>query len=718
MALKQIELIGFKSFAQKTTFDFSSGIAAIVGPNGSGKSNVIDAIRWILGERKAENIRGAKAEDLIFSGTPSRARVGMARVTITFDNRDKTFPSEYEEVAISRKVTRDGTSHYYLNEAEVRLKDIVAFFAESRLGTRGLTIVNQGNSDIFVRATPKERRTMIEEILGLRQYQLKKHEAERRLLNTKFNLEKVAAMVEELAPRLRLLKRQAARFEKQAELENELRELEKNYFGFRIGQLIREEEGLLPELTRVKQSLAKREAELVVTEQALKKVEGAGPHDQKSLADQKKKRNAIFEKRLKLSSEIARLDAKIEIFSTEVSTGASTRDLTGLLEEIWQLLDQFLESEDWARAEVELRPLLDRIEQILRGGDSQENISPDLEAAKEKLTEELQLVDEELKNLEDAEGEITGALEEFNQGFRKAYEAVNQKRNELRALEKEESALKLREERIRMKREELKHQAEQANRSLENFEAITSTLFDVQEAERRLFKLRSELMGIGEMDPALIREAKETEERHSFLTTQLEDLNKSSDDLAILIRDLDDKLHNEFTASLKNINDQFDHFFKLMFGGGRAHLKLVKPEPIAKGETDDDQLLTIPDDVSDAGHAVDHGGIEVEVNIPRKKIRGLEMLSGGERSLVSIAALFALISVSPPPFLVLDEVDAALDEGNAKRFADIVKDFSAKTQFMIVTHNRATMEAADILYGVTMGDDGTSKVVSLKLEQV
>ena len=109
-------------------------------------------------------------------------------------------------------------------------------------------------------------------------------------------------------------------------------------------------------------------------------------------------------------------------------------------------------------------------------------------------------------------------------------------------------------------------------------------------------------------------------------------------------------------------------------------------------------------------------GVEIEITIPRKKIGSLDMLSGGEKSLVSLAALFALISVSPPPFLVLDEIDAPLDEENARRFSDLVKEFSKKTQFIIVTHNRATMESADILYGVTMGDDGVSKTLSLKLD--
>ena len=201
--------------------------------------------------------------------------------------------------------------------------------------------------------------------------------------------------------------------------------------------------------------------------------------------------------------------------------------------------------------------------------------------------------------------------------------------------------------------------------------------------------------------------------------------------MAIRINDLDTELHEEFSGALKEINEQFNNFFRLMFGGGRGHLQLIKPEPKlesgpeseAEGGDGNDTKSDSSDgpvsnegEENDAAHEVDHGGIDIEVHIPRKKITGLDMLSGGERSLVSIAALFALISVSPPPFLVLDEVDAALDEKNAKKFSDIVKDFSKKTQFVIVTHNRSTMEAADLLYGVTMGEDGTSRILSLKLE--
>ena len=190
-------------------------------------------------------------------------------------------------------------------------------------------------------------------------------------------------------------------------------------------------------------------------------------------------------------------------------------------------------------------------------------------------------------------------------------------------------------------------------------------------------------------------------------------MEKAHKDLTGLIKELDDKIHDDFSKFLKAINEEFHRYFRLMFGGGQAKLKLqISNSQFPKESGADGENNGINEDNAQE----EQRGIDIDLNIPRKRISSLDMLSGGEKSLVSLAVLFALISVSPPPFLVLDEVDAALDEQNSKRFADLIRDFSKKTQFLIVTHNRATMEVADILYGVTMGEDGTSKVLSLKLE--
>ena len=204
-------------------------------------------------------------------------------------------------------------------------------------------------------------------------------------------------------------------------------------------------------------------------------------------------------------------------------------------------------------------------------------------------------------------------------------------------------------------------------------------------------------------------------ENGQFLIAQSGDLRDALLDLDSLKHDLREKIDHEFTAALHKINSEFSKFFEAMFGGGSAKLKIKSQKLQVTKKEDEDGTPTLAE--GEVGAPTSKNvGVDIEVHIPRKRVSGLEALSGGERSLVSIAVLFALVSVSPPPFLVLDEIDAALDERNARKFSQMFKEFSEKTQFVIVTHNRATMEVANVLYGVTMGEDGTSKVLSLKLE--
>ena len=242
--------------------------------------------------------------------------------------------------------------------------------------------------------------------------------------------------------------------------------------------------------------------------------------------------------------------------------------------------------------------------------------------------------------------------------------------------------------------------------------------------EHRIFRLRGDLASIGEVDHALMKEAEDTATRHAFLLKESEDLNKAVADLTALMHELNEKIKTEFDKSLHKINEEFAKFFALMFDGGSAKLKVLKPKAERTAEDEEDEDGEGADDARPKKanrrrtrlYQEKNGGVDIEIKLPRKKTTSLDMLSGGERSLVGIAALFAMVSVSPPPFLVLDEIDAPLDERNARRFGTMLKDFSKRTQFIVVTHNRATMEAADILYGVTLAEDGSSKVVSLKLE--
>ena len=294
------------------------------------------------------------------------------------------------------------------------------------------------------------------------------------------------------------------------------------------------------------------------------------------------------------------------------------------------------------------------------------------------------------------------------------------KRKELRELDGNKNRILFEGEKLNLKFQDLEDQLRQIGKSIKEL-PITNyqlpiTAEEFSEIERKMFKLRTELAAIGEIDESLIKEAQEVETHYNFLTSQSQDLEKAIIDLKNLIKELSEKIHFEFNASLKSINDEFNKFFKLMFGGGFAKLIVKREERKVKNNNDDE--ISEEKDVNEENNKDENEkfvGVDIDLNLPKKRITSLEMLSGGEKSLVSIAALFALISISPPPFLVLDEIDAALDENNSGRFADLIKEFSKKTQFIVVTHNRTVMEAADVLYGITMNDDGTSKLLSLKL---
>ncbi|MEI9967036.1 MAG: AAA family ATPase [Candidatus Moraniibacteriota bacterium] len=218
MYLKRLEINGFKSFAQKTALDFITShaehggermITAIVGPNGSGKSNVADAIRWAIGEQSSKNLRGKKSEDVIFAGTDKKARLGSASVTLYFDNADKRIPIEFAEVSITRKLYRSGESEYLINGSKVRLLDITDLLARAGIGRDSYSVITQGMSDALLAASPVERRSIFEDAAGVKPYQIEKERSQRKLAATEENLTKVAALLLEIEPHLKNLKRQA-----------------------------------------------------------------------------------------------------------------------------------------------------------------------------------------------------------------------------------------------------------------------------------------------------------------------------------------------------------------------------------------------------------------------------------------------------------------------------------------------------------------------------
>ena len=262
MRLKKLEIQGFKSFADRVEMSFENGITGVVGPNGSGKSNIADAVRWVLGEQSPKTLRGGKMEDVIFNGTEKRKKLGVCEVTLTFDNEDHALPTDYNEVAVTRRVYRSGEGEYMINRTACRLKDIIDLFRDTGIGKEGYSLIGQGRIDEILSAKSEERRQVFEEAAGIVKFKSRKIEAERRMENTRANLARVEDIIAELEKRIEPLKEQSQTAREYLQLQGELKGLELNAFlvrSDRFNQRIAEQQEALATLD---ESIAKDTAEI------------------------------------------------------------------------------------------------------------------------------------------------------------------------------------------------------------------------------------------------------------------------------------------------------------------------------------------------------------------------------------------------------------------------------------------------------------------------
>ncbi len=229
MELKRLELFGFKSFADRTRFEFDSGITVIVGPNGCGKSNVVDAVKWVLGEQSPKSLRGREMADVIFAGSESRRSLGFAEATLTFDNSTGMLPIDMPEVEVSRRLYRSGESEYLLNRKPCRLRDIRELFMDTGVGVDAYSLIEQGKVDVLLQSNPHERRLIFEEAAGISKYKAKRKEAERKLARTEQNLLRLGDILEEVERRLRSVKYQAGKARNYKQYTTRLKELRVSY---------------------------------------------------------------------------------------------------------------------------------------------------------------------------------------------------------------------------------------------------------------------------------------------------------------------------------------------------------------------------------------------------------------------------------------------------------------------------------------------------------
>lgn len=244
MFLKRLDIVGFKSFAERVTVDFVNGVTAVVGPNGSGKSNITDGIRWVLGEQSAKSLRGAKMEDIIFAGSDSRKGLNVAEVTLTLDNTDQFLPIDYHEVSVTRRVFRSGESEFFINKQGCRLKDIVDLFMDSGLGKEAFSIISQGKVEEILSSKSEERRSIFEEAAGVLKYKSRKKKAEYKLAETQENLNRVQDILHELEIQVEPLKIQASIAKDYLEQKKELEQIEVALTVYEIEELHEKYEAL------------------------------------------------------------------------------------------------------------------------------------------------------------------------------------------------------------------------------------------------------------------------------------------------------------------------------------------------------------------------------------------------------------------------------------------------------------------------------------------
>ncbi len=878
MHLKRLEIKGFKSFAEKTVLDFFPykngrySITAIVGPNGSGKSNVADAIRWVMGEQSLKNLRGKKNEDVIFNGSEAKGQLGAAEVNMVMDNstdvldndRNKIMP-DHPEITVSRRLYRSGEGEYLINNNQVRLLDVHLLLAQAQFAQHSYSVVGQGMIDKLLTVTPAERKDFLDEASGIKEFQLKQHQADLKLSRTRENLTQADRLVQEVEPRLKILARQVKKLEQRQEVELKLRENQEKYYASiylanksELDQLNSVLVGVETNYRQAFKELEEAQKEMAALAHDAEKDSGKNKDSDSAgqiIAEQRKSLEQISKDKTNSQLKIFSLEKQIfqdqseqnyrqisGLFAAQAVLENKDKFGTvhGLVAQLGEVEEKFqlaletaagsylsalvVEDDSVAKSAIEflrnnrlgfatflplnkinprasenLSSILsvpgvfglatdivkhssefanifafvfgqtivvenlavaqkigigrarmvtlagDLVEKtgVMKGGYKQIKkdslkFSGHVAWSKDRLAEYQEQINVEKQKIIELEGryeqekekllELESKRDEANsktkllQAF-SLQEAMQRKQNLVNEILAKRNDLKIEAARLETKRSSLSEEVgAELNSTLELIVERKPEIVSMEkvgEVMSEIQKLKYQLSLIGGIDREVVEEYQQTKERFDFLSDQIKDLSTALADLEKMILELDDIMKKKRAASFKKIRKEFDRYVKILFGGGDGDIFEIYGE-----EKDEDAELA---EGQIEGEIVEEKpkrkekiltGIDISINPPGKKIKNISTLSGGERTLVSIALICAILSYNPAPFVVLDEVEAALDESNTRRFAEIVAELSSRSQFIIITHNRVTMHAADALYGVVMNNDGISKLLSVKLEEV
>ncbi|OCS91473.1 chromosome segregation protein SMC [Caryophanon latum] len=437
MFLKRLEVVGFKSFAERIGIDFVPGVTAVVGPNGSGKSNVIDAVRWVLGEQSAKSLRGAKMEDVIFAGSDSRKALNFAEVTLVLDNTDERLQYPYTEVSVTRRVYRSGDSEYLLNKQSCRLKDITDLFMDSGLGKEAFSIISQGRVDEILNSRAQDRRSIFEEAAGVLKYKLRKKKAEHKLVETDENLNRVLDILHELDRRLEPLHMQASAAQDYLQMTEEMRDYDIALLVHNLQMYTQELQNSAVELSRLQQQEQQYVAQIATEQQHVQQL-------RQQLTALDGKLDAAQNDLIEASTEVERSEGRRALYTQQSENREQQREkLTAALaeatadvEQLQQRKDELQQSYAAKKEDVEqLKAEVKKLEQLLTSSASE--IAAHIEEQKslyiERLNEQA-TVKNELKH-------IHQQLEQQHEMNSRVTTQTSQMHEELAQLAQQEAAL-------------------------------------------------------------------------------------------------------------------------------------------------------------------------------------------------------------------------------------------------------------------------------------
>ena len=928
MFLKSLEIFGFKSFATKIRFEFKPGVTAIVGPNGCGKSNVVDALRWALGEANARSLRGEVMDDVIFSGSDERKPLGMAEVSITVVNDDELLPIEYSEVNITRRLYRSGESEFFINKNSVRLKDIHELFADTGIGKAAYSIMEQGNIDLILSNKPEERMSVFEEAAGITRYKMRMKQSYKKLAATEENLIRLNLILSEVEKEYNTLKRQAEKALEYRKLKRQEQEHETLFNYLRMDSLRQQMDQNNKQLSQLRDKKAARKEELEIlnngireniekvrsveneiseirnrmykTDAELESVSAKSQHIQDRIYEIKNEitKKTQLEERIKthrseLEGKMARLNRESEsilelvisqeeklaqyrdeveyinealnraAFQIEQNTaqiGEVEQNVRLLREDLKEVTDKLLKEIDSIKAkfkgnekrkndlikrishriaqmenslrhhgtklkdlrfggkgpdteilveeierirtalealrgdietvikiqddlsqvifgkesmhsrkeqiessieqhhkdEKNLKKQIDELnEEVRKNSEKKEKFSsligellPDIARNREKqkhyeenikrirgeldrsdeslqdvqfdvqsLTERLKQLESEVdrltdrnRQLEKGKGELGQKTKGMNALIDQILEQIRKSEAEVSKKNAEQSKLGDQIDKDELTNAELKSKMQIISENFKDRYGVSLELLDshhittlaerygrhieqldLKKANELRERTKKEIAELGQVNLIAIEEFEEVKKRFEYLTSQKSDLEKAKEDIHVVLEKTMDHSKELFMWSFEKIKQNFNGIFRRLFNGGKTDLFLINEKNIFES------------------------GVEIIACPPGKSLKRRSLLSGGEKGLTAIALLFAIFMEKPSPFSLLDEVDHDLDEENVLRFIKLLKEFTETTQFIIITHNRRTIEFADVIYGITMEEAGISKVVSLDL---